>query len=248
MAIWALLMGSAAGLALGGPLGALAGAAIGAAVDRAIVAVRTPAHERRQVAFTIAAIALAAKMARADGHASETEFDAFERLFHVPDPERGNMRRFYRLARQSIDGYEAYARQAASLLGAGSAVLEDLLEALMMIATTEGVHPAEIDYLERVAGLMGFDARAWAAIRARHIPLQADDPHAILGVAPGAGDDEIRSAYRRLARSHHPDRHMAEGTPPEFIRVAEARMATINAAYAALMKPHANMGSRAGGA
>ena len=39
MAIWALLMGSAAGLAHGGPLGALAGAAIGAAVDR-VLAVR----------------------------------------------------------------------------------------------------------------------------------------------------------------------------------------------------------------
>ena len=41
---------------------------------------------------------------------------------------------------------------------------------------------------------------------------------------------------RRLVREHHPDRHIAEGTPPEFIRVAEARMATINDAYAKLMK------------
>jgi DnaJ like chaperone protein len=157
----------------------------GAAVDRAI-AVRAQNPERRQVAFTIAAIALAAKMAQADGHASDREAEAFERLFEVPAHERDNMRRFYALARQSVDGFEAYARQAASLLGEASPVLEDLLEALMMIATVDGVHPAEIDFLERVAGFMGFDARAWAAIRARHIPLQADDPHAILGVMPGA--------------------------------------------------------------
>jgi DnaJ like chaperone protein len=235
MAIWALLMGSAVGLALGGPLGALAGAAVGAAVDRAVVAARaSPA--RRQVAFSIAAIALAAKMAQADGHASEREFAAFERLFHVPAAEHENMRRFYRLARQSVDGYEAYARQAASLLGPASPVLEDLLEALMMIATVDGIHPAEIDFLEKVAALMGFTPARWAAIRARHVPLAPDDPHAVLGVAPGAGEAEIRAAYRRLARDHHPDRHMAEGTPPEFIRVAEARMASINAAYAALTK------------
>lgn len=235
MAIWALLMGSAAGLALGGPLGALAGAAIGAAVDR-VLAVRAANPQRRQVAFTIAAIALAAKMAQADGHASEREAQAFETLFHVPDAERENMRRFYRLARQSVDGYQAYARQAAELLGAGTPVLEDLLEALLMIATVDGVHPAELSYLESVAGIMGFDARRWAEIRARHVPLEANDPHAVLGIAPGASDAEIRAAYRRLARDHHPDRHIAEGTPPEFIRVAEARMATINAAYAALMK------------
>jgi DnaJ like chaperone protein len=235
MAIWALLMGSAVGLALGGPLGALAGAAVGAVVDRAVVAARaSPA--RRQVAFSIAAIALAAKMAQADGHASEREFDAFERLFHVPEAERENMRRFYRLARQSVDGYEAYARQTAALLGPASPVLEDLLEALMMIATVDGVHPAEIDFLEKVSALMGFTPAQWAAIRVRHVPLAPDDPHAVLGVAPGASEAEIRTAYRRLARDHHPDRHMAEGTPPEFIRVAEARMASINAAYAALTK------------
>lgn len=235
MAVWALLMGSAVGLALGGPLGALAGAAVGAVVDRAVVAARaSPA--RRQVAFSIAAIALAAKMAQADGHASEREFDAFERLFHVPEAERENMRRFYRLARQSVDGYEAYARQTASLLGPASPVLEDLLEALMMIATVDGVHPAEVDFLEKVAELMGFTPAQWAAIRVRHVPLAPDDPHSVLGIAQGAGEAEIRAAYRRLARDHHPDRHMAEGTPPEFIRVAEARMASINAAYAALTK------------
>jgi len=233
--VWALLMGSAVGLALGGPLGALAGAAVGAAVSRAVVAARaSPA--RRQVAFSIAAIALAAKMAQADGHASDAEFAAFERLFLVPADEQANMRRFYALARQSTDGFEAYARQAADLLGPGSPVLEDLLEALMMIATVDGVHPAELDYLARVAQLMGFSPAQWAAIRARHVPLAPDDPHALLGVEPGADEGAIRAAYRRLARDYHPDRHMAEGTPPEFIRVAEARMAALNAAYAALMK------------
>lgn len=235
MAIWALLMGGAVGLALGGPLGALAGAAAGAAVDRAIAA-RAQNPERRQVAFTIAAIALAAKMAQSDGHASDREAEAFGRLFEVPERERENMRRFYALAAQSVDGYEAYARQAAALLGPASPVLEDLLEALLMIATVDGVHPAEVAFLEQVATLMGFSTVQWAAIRARHIPLSPDDPWAVLGLAPGATQDEIRTAYRRLVRAHHPDRHMAEGTPPEFIKVAEARMASINAAHATLVK------------
>ncbi|MGL6042735.1 MAG: TerB family tellurite resistance protein [Sandaracinobacteroides sp.] len=235
MAIWTLLMGSAVGLALGGPLGALAGAAVGAAVDR-VIAVRAASPERRQIAFTIAAIALAAKMAQADGHASDREAAAFERLFDVPPSEHANMRRFYALAAQSVDGFEAYARQAAALLGPGSPVLEDLLEALLMIATVDGVHRKELLFLETVAGLMGFEPRQWEAIRARHVPLAADDPWAVLGLQPGSPDEAIRTAYRRLARAHHPDRHMAGGTPPEFIRVAEARMAAINAAYAVLTK------------
>ncbi len=235
MAVWALIAGTAIGLALGGPLGALAGAVIGGVVDRAL-ATRANDPARRQVAFTIAAIALAGKMAAADGLASEREYDLFERLFQVPEAEKANAARFYRLARQSADGYEAYARQAAELLGPASPVLEDLLEALLMIATVDGVHPAEVAFIDRVAMLMGFTAGNWAAIKVRHIGLAKDDPHAVLGVIPGAPLAEIKSAYHRLARQYHPDRHIAAGTPIEFIRVAEARMATINAAYAALMK------------
>lgn len=227
MAIWALLFTGAA---------ALAGAGIGAAVERAVSAVRSGAANRRQLAFTIAAIALAAKMARADGHASDREFRAFERLFHVPQYEQANMRRFYDLARQSTLGHIAYARQAAQLLGAGSPVLEDLLEALLMIATVDGVHPAEVVFLHEVAAAMGFDEGQWAAIKARHIPLSPDDPHAVLGVRPGAPREEIKAAWRKLARDHHPDRHIAEGTPTEFIRIADARMAAINDAYRALTR------------
>jgi DnaJ like chaperone protein len=46
----------------------------------------------------------------------------------------------------------------------------------------------------------------------------------------------VRAAYRSLVKAYHPDRHMADGTPPEFIRVAEDRMAAINTAYARIMK------------
>ncbi|QMW23534.1 J domain-containing protein [Sandaracinobacteroides saxicola] len=235
MAIWALILGTAAGLALGGPLGALAGAAIGGGIDRAI-AVRRQDPQRAQVAFTIAAIALAAKMARADGFVSANEFASFQRLFHVPEAERANAERFYRTAQQSVAGYESYARQAAELLGPASPVLEDLLEALLLIATVDGVHPDEIIFLDAVAVIFGFSPRDWARIKARHIASAPDDPWVILGIPAGSDDATIRAAWRALVKQHHPDRHIAEGTPPEFIRVAEARMAAINAAYAALTK------------
>ena len=230
MGVWRTLLGTSVGLLLGGPLGALAGGAAGSAAD--LAAVRAGSPERRQVAFTIAAIALAAKMARADGDASPAEFATFERLFRVPDAERANAARFYRLAQSSTAGFEAYARQAATLLGPGTPVLEDLLEALMLIAVTDGVHPAELDYLGIVADRFGFDPAAYHRIRARYIAPSADDPYVVLGVAPGSSPDVVKAAYRALVKTYHPDRHIAAGTPIEFIRVAEARMAAINTAYA----------------
>lgn len=229
MSIWATLAGTALGLVIGGPLGALAGAAAGGAVDAMRARATTP--ERRRVAFSIAAIALAAKMASADGNASAAEFATFQRLFHVDPSEANNARRFYDLAKGSMAGFQAYAIQAADLLGQGSATLEDLLDALWMIAAVDGFHEAELAFLGEVATILGFDEAAQARIRRRHLAPAADDPWAVLGVEPGADAAALRAAYHALVKRYHPDRALAEGVPSEFIRVSELRMADINAAY-----------------
>lgn len=55
------------------------------------------------------------------------------------------------------------------------------------------------------------------------------DPYRILGVSPQASDDEIKKAYRALAKKYHPD--VNNGSPE-----AEARMKEVNEAYSAVMK------------
>lgn len=232
MSVFASLAGAAAGMIIGGPLGAVVGAVAGGGLGIMIKGAARPSD--RPVAFTIAAIALAAKMAGVDGDATAAEFRTFKRLFHVTPSEAENVRRFYDMAKQSPDGHEAYALQAARLLGPGSALLEDLLEALWLIAATDGFHPAEMPYLASVAHHLGVSPAMAAAIRARHISTPQDDPWSILGIAPGADAADLKRAYHALVRQYHPDRHLAEGMPSEFIRVAEARMAAINGAYAAL--------------
>lgn len=232
MGVFASLAGAAAGMIIGGPLGAIVGAAAGGGLGIMLKGAARPSD--RPVAFTIAAIALAAKMAGADGDPTAAEFRTFKRLFQVDPQEAENVRRFYDMAKQSADGHEAYASQAARLLGPGSALLEDLLEALWLIAATDGFHPAEMPYLASVATHLGISPATAATIRARYMNAPDDDPWSILGLAPGADAAALKQAYHALVRQYHPDRHLAEGMPSEFIRVAEARMAAINAAYAAL--------------
>lgn len=55
----------------------------------------------------------------------------------------------------------------------------------------------------------------------------------MLGVEPGTAPDDVKAAWRRLARRHHPD---LTGDDPEAVRRATRRMAEINAAYAALTR------------
>ena len=134
MSVWGKVSGAAAGLVVGGPVGALVGALAGHFfLDR---------DEDPGVTFTIAVVALAGKMAKADGVATEEEFEVFRRIFGVPPDEEANVRRVFNLARQDIAGFEHYAGQIAQLFRDNPAVLEDVLDTLFEIAKADGVlHP-----------------------------------------------------------------------------------------------------------
>jgi len=53
----------------------------------------------------------------------------------------------------------------------------------------------------------------------------------ILGLSYVANDEELKQTYRRLVRENHPDSLMARGVPPEFVKLANDKLAAINAAY-----------------
>ena len=184
------------------------------------------------VVFTIAVIALSAKMAKADGVVTPDEVAAFERLFRVAPAEVRNVRRLFDLARRDTAGYETYARQIARRFAGNSGVLEDILDGLFEIAKADGVlHPGESAFLERVADIFGFAPNEFRRIKASHFAPEASDPYLILGVDYHATDEEIRRTFLRLVRENHPDSLIGRGVPPEFVRLATDKLAAINGAY-----------------
>ena len=80
---------------------------------------------RRKVAFSIAMIALSAKMAKADGVVTQDEVRAFQQIFAVPAEEARNVARLYEIANKDIAGYEAYAEQMARDVRLGPRELRD---------------------------------------------------------------------------------------------------------------------------
>ena len=65
-----------------------------------------------------------------------------------------------------------------------------------------------------------------------------NDPYSVLGVSPDASDEEIKRAYRELARKYHPDNY--QNNP--LADLAEEKMKAINEAYDAITKQRSGRG------
>jgi len=187
--------------------------------------------------FTTAVTALGAKLAKADGRVSVSEFDAFAQVFQTDAASEPNIHRLYDLARQTTHGYESYAIRLAKRYRNCPALLEDVLDGLFHIAGSDGaVTQDELVYLERVAQLFGFSPLVFRRLKATHLGLSAEDPYGVLGVLHDAPDAEVRSAWKSALVQAHPDRARGRGLPAEFIEVAESKAAAINSAFDTIMR------------
>ena len=71
------------------------------------------------------------------------------------------------------------------------------------------------------------------------------DPYEVLGIAPTATDDEVKAAYRNLARKYHPDNY----TDNPLSDLAQEKMQEVNEAYDTIvrMRKEGNTGNPNGG-
>ena len=107
-----------------------------------------------------------------------------------------------------------------------------MLDGLFHIAKADGrLTSQELDYLHSVSGIFGFSDSEFDRIRAGHGAFDGEDPYLVLGVDRSIDDSDLKRAYRRIASQNHPDRLMARGAPLELQRLADEKMAVINAAY-----------------
>jgi DnaJ like chaperone protein len=193
----------------------------------------------RDAAFTLALIALSAKMAVSDGVVQASELRAFQRTVDIPPAIERQVQQVFELAQKDVAGYEFYARKIGRFFMDSPDTLEHVLDGLFYIASADGmIHESELDYLKSVSTIFGFDDARFEQVASQHVLLDSGvDPYTVLGLAPNAPPDEIRRVYRILVAEHHPDRLIAKGVPEELIDMATARMAAINQAYGKLTRP-----------
>ena len=228
MSIWTRIAEAIAALAKGEPLSVV--------FDR----LRGAALPDQSVGFTIAVLALGAKMAKADGTVTRDEVTAFRRIFTFPEGEEEHAARVFNLARQDVAGFDAYARKIARLFNPDGHricaddhhVLVDVLEALFQIAVADGTyHAGEDAFLTHVADEFGLDEGCFRTVRARLVEGAPRDPYDVLGLPRDAPVETARKAWKDLVRDTHPDVLQSRGVPPEAMKLAERRLQMINEAW-----------------
>jgi DnaJ like chaperone protein len=228
MSIWTRIADALSALAKGEPLSVV--------FDR----LRGSPAPEASVGFTIAVLALGAKMAKADGTVTRDEVTAFRRIFTFPPGEEDHAARVFDLARQDVAGFDAYARKIGRLFNPEGRricaddhhVLVDVLEALFQIALADGsYHAGEDAFLTHVAQEFGLDEACFRIVRARLVEGAPRDPYDVLGLPRDASRDQARAAWKALVRDTHPDVMQARGVPPEAMKLAERRLQLINEAW-----------------
>lgn len=245
--MWGKIVGAMAGFAMGGPLGAMVGAALGHAAENGGVgtgftqfqfnagAPRIAAPRQRDQVFALGVVVLAARLAKCDGSVNRAEIDAFKRHFRVPVGSAGDVGRLFDQARDSTEAYQPYASRMGLVFADNPFVLEDVLSALFAIARADApINRAEDAFLRQVHAAFGLGELAWERASGAAVGRcgeTGEDPYAVLGVSRDLKPDELRGAWKRLMREHHPDSLASRGVPEAFIRSAGEKVARINAAW-----------------
>ena len=221
-----------------------------------------PVPEKRRSGeeiFNEALLVLGAKLCKADGLVSPEEIVVFKQYFGIDDNTYPGASKIFMEAAKTSEDIKETAGRIFKLLGAKTEPLEYILIGLMQVAAADGrIHKTEGDFIRIVAEEFHFSGAAIhrlflifeqaqerahrdqdattrtrpANLRSRHLE--------ILGLDDNAVFDEIKVAYRDLARKHHPDLLRAQGVPIDDIKNAEEILKVINSAYEWLARHHRN--------
>jgi DnaJ like chaperone protein len=196
-------------------------------------------------AFTSAITALGAKLLRKDRRGANGAFEAFNHVFPTAPESGWQVRRFFGLAGKTTLGLEGYAASIARRYRGCPKVLEQALDGLFQVATSDGVVTGEeMAILERVSTLFGVSPLGFRRLTSRHLG-KGDDPYSVLHVEPDASDHDVHAAWRSAVVALHPDRLTGRGEPAEAVAEAEAATKSLNAAYEEVMRERALLARQA---
>lgn len=194
---------------------------------------RYTADEQRN-SFFVSLLVLSSAVIKADGRTHPAELRTVREFIRTNFGDQAASQAeqiLQRLDSQQVNIYSVGGQIAANM---NYSQRLQLFQYLVSIATSDGDFSAsEKSVLEAIASAIRLTSTDAASIIAMYYK-EADSAYTVLEISPSATDDEVRSAYRRMAMKYHPDRVATLG--PEVQKAAEEKFKKIQEAYAAIKK------------
>ncbi|MEO8773496.1 MAG: TerB family tellurite resistance protein [Gelidibacter sp.] len=242
-------IGAGIGWSFGGPIGAIIGLVLGSIVDSMADSgtpllgdwqtkqKNQPPYKRQQPVtrpqtksgdFEVSLLILASVVIKADGHQDQRELDFVRQQFvNMYGQERANsaFKLFKGINQQQIPVRQV-CLQIQQMMDHASRL--QLLHFLFGIAKADGmVTEVEVNQIHSISGYLGISSRDYESIKAMFYN-SSDNAYKILEITKEATVDEIKAAYRKMAKKYHPDRviHLGEehqkGAVDKFRQVKDA--------------------------
>lgn len=180
--------------------------------------------------FELNLLSLCSIVIKADGKVSQTEMN-YVRQYFVSTYGKEKANAIFRTFNDINKKHEISAQRICTYLNQRTRyeVRLQLLHFLFGIAQADGhVSSAEINKIQQIAGYMRVTTRDFDSIKAMFVKA-ADNAYKILEISKSASNDEVKKAYRTMAKKYHPDR---VNTKDEAIKKgAEEKFKQVQKAY-----------------
>lgn len=228
------------GWAFGGPLGGIIGLAIGSlfsgdsprVIRSGVTDTFGNTDEKRD--FNVTLLVLSAAVMKADGQVKRSELDYVKR-FYLQNFGQERAENYIKMLREILEKeYNLYevSQQVGRYMDYSSRL--QLLHYLFGIANADGFITAEeVKVINTISDYMGVTNSDFQSLKAMFVK-DTDSAYKILGVDPSASDEEVKRAYREMAKKNHPD--LVSSLGEEVRQAAERKFQEINEAYETIKK------------
>jgi DnaJ like chaperone protein len=196
--------------------------------------IRTSSYAINPETFQLNLLALSALIIKADGKIEQKELD-FVRSFFIGQYGKERADSIFRTFNTQIKKETQHLDQLTRVFVQQTAYETRLqiLHFLFGIANADGnISDVELQKLSQVASGMRLRLPDFESIKAMFVK-NSDNAYKILEIDSNASQDEIKSAYRKMAKKYHPDK--LRGQDPAMIKGAEEKFREVQKAYETLM-------------